>query len=109
MKDKPVYTKQDLHLETARISWPELELHFARGVLIKVAFELDLVAVATCFANDDKDSVERWTAAAQLGPVDIPTAKHWSTESCELWAVVVAPWVLVQENLSTKSVDKSVD
>lgn len=109
MKEKPACTKQDLHLETARISWPELELHFARGVLIRVAAELDLVEVATCFANDDKDPVECWTAAAQLGPLDIPTAKQWSTGTCELWAVVVAPWVLVQENLSTKSVDKSVD
>ena len=32
-----------LNLETAQLGWPELERHFARGDVIKVAIGVDLV------------------------------------------------------------------
>jgi hypothetical protein len=91
------YTRQDLHTQTARISWQELERHFARGVVICVAAALDLVAVATAFANDDRPTVERWLAAGQVQHLDVQTAKGWAAGEPELWAVVAAPWVIVQE------------
>ncbi len=93
------YTAQDLHTETARISWSELEMHFARGVAIRVDSELDLVEVAVSFANDSKQSVEHWTNAGQLELLPIDIAKDWNIRNPELWAVVVAPWVLVQERV----------
>lgn len=91
------YTLQELHTQTARISWQELERHFARGVVICVAGALDLVAVATAFANDDRVAVERWLASGQVRHLDVQTAKDWATGDPELWAVVTAPWVIVQE------------
>ena len=90
---------QELHAETARVQWQELEVHFARGVVIHVASELDLVKVAVDIANDDKPAVERWIAAGQVEHLDTETAKDWSERDPELWAVVVAPWVVVQERL----------
>jgi hypothetical protein len=91
------YTPQDLHAQTAPIAWQELEKHFARGVVVRVDSDLDLVEVATCFANDDKPAAEQWIAAGQVQHLDMQTAKDWAARDPELWAVVVAPWVIVQE------------
>lgn len=91
------YRLQDLHAETARITWRELERHFARGVVVRVAPELDLVEVATCLANDDKAAVQDWISARQVEHLDTETARRWADSEPELWAVVVAPWVVVQE------------
>ena len=91
------YSKAELHLETARVYWQELETHFARGVVIRVDSDLDLVEVATCLANDDKPAVEQWINAGKVQHLEMHVAKDWSARAPELWAVVVAPWVVVQE------------
>ena len=95
-----IHTAQELHAETARICWQELEVHFARGVVIRVASDLDLVEVAVGFANDDKPAVERWITAGQVEHLGMETARDWNERNPELWAVVVAPWVVVQERVS---------
>ncbi|MEN8761196.1 MAG: DUF2288 family protein [Thiogranum sp.] len=91
------YSRQDLHLETARINWQELETHFARGVVIRVDSDLDLLEVARCFANDDKPAVEDWINNGKVQHLGMQEAKDWGGRDPELWAVVVAPWVVVQE------------
>jgi len=91
------YAVSDLYQETARVHWPELEPHFARAVVIRVASELDLIEVATCFANDDKAAVDRWIGSGEIEHLSTDTAKDWSGRDPELWSVVVAPWVVVQE------------
>jgi len=87
----------DLHEETARIRWQELETHFARGVVIRIAGDLDLVDVATRLANDDKATVAEWIGSGQIEHLGTEVAKDWSGRDPELWCVVVAPWVVVQE------------
>ena len=84
-------TRGDLHQDTARVYWQELETHFARGVVIRVASELDLVEVATCFANDDNAVIEKWVESGQIEHLSTETAKDWSGGNPELWGVVVAP------------------
>ncbi len=91
------YSPTELNQQTARIAWPELERHFARGVVIEIDAGLDLVEVATSFANDEQAVVQQWLAAGQLQPLGTDTARRWSGGDAALWAVVVAPWVLVQE------------
>lgn len=85
-----------LVLETASIHWSELQTHFAAGRLLAVAADLDLVDVAMGLAKDDKPKVEAWLRAGQLGSVEPPQAQAWYDKNQEFWAVVVAPWVLVQ-------------
>lgn len=93
----PLHTR--MNLETARIAWPELERHFAGGKVILVAPELDLVDVATCIVQDNSDQVKNWMDAQQVSQLSNDVAKRWVREQPEnLWAVVVAPWVLVQEH-----------
>jgi hypothetical protein len=88
--------KVKLNTETGRISWQELLPHFARGVVIRVAGELDLVEVASRFAADDKGQVTTWLTSGEVARASDQDAREWNQASPEFWAVVVAPWVLVQ-------------
>ncbi|QHE90469.1 DUF2288 domain-containing protein [Pandoraea fibrosis] len=83
--------------ETAKIDWKDLESFFARGVLLYVAPGVDLVSVAEAVANDDKDTVSQWLSSGMVQRMQAEHANDYATRTPELWAVVVAPWVLVQE------------
>ncbi|MFC0709141.1 DUF2288 domain-containing protein [Azorhizophilus paspali] len=91
----PLYVK--LLGETARIGWAELQPFFARGALLWVAAEVDLVAVALAVAEDDRASVAAWLGGGQLAKLEESRAENLLERDPPLWAVVVAPWVLVQE------------
>lgn len=95
MSENNLYFK--LMNETANITWPELEPFFARGALLWVAGSMDLIAAAQAVAEDNKSQVALWIDQQQLKPIASEQAQDWQTRSPELWAVVVAPWVLVQE------------
>ena len=86
-----------LNGETGRIDWPALQPWFAKGDTLQVAKGVDLVAVATALAADDAAAVKGWLDAGQLGPVSAEQASAWFEASAEVWAVVVLPWILVQE------------
>lgn len=86
-----------LNGQTAQLTWPELERHFARGIVIKVSNELDLIEVAAHMVKDDKKAMARWTQSSQVDPVNEQDAKDWHQRQPVFWSVVVAPWVLIQE------------
>ncbi len=86
-----------LNLETAQMSWKDLERFFASGVLISVGRELDLVDVAVCIANDDKEAVASWLKVGSIRKVSDAEAAAWNEKETLLWTVVVKPWILVQE------------
>jgi hypothetical protein len=86
-----------LHAQTAKLEWPELARHFARGVVVKIDPQLDLVRVAVAVVSDDKRAVSDWMASGQLQHADDADARRWTEQSTVFWAVVAAPWVLVQE------------
>lgn len=86
-----------LNLETARLHWPELERHFARGVVIRVASGMDLLEVALGVAENRTGQVQEWLANGSISRADMPDAEDWHSRQPTFWAVVVAPWVLVQE------------
>lgn len=91
----PLYAK--LLSETARISWQELQPFFARGALLKVAMGEDLVAIAAALAEDDRTRVAAWLDGGQLCKVEAEQAQDFLVRDPQLWAVVVAPWVVIQE------------
>ncbi len=95
--------RQQLNGETAVIGWPELQRHFARGVLIKVAPGADLVDVAAHIAADDRGGVAEWLAQGVVTPASTEDAIAWQARQASFWAVVTAPWVLVQEILQDYS------
>ena len=83
--------------ESAKISWQELQPFFARGALLWVDPQADLVAVAEALATDDKASVTAWLTSGQLAKVEAALAEDLLARDPDLWAVVVAPWVVIQE------------
>jgi len=86
-----------LNKETARLSWKELEPHFARGSVIRVKKGMDLIKVAAVIAKDDKNSLKLWMDAGDVGNASTDEAKHWAACESDFWAVVIAPFVIVQE------------
>jgi hypothetical protein len=83
--------------ETAKIDWQDLERFFAQGKLLSVARDLDLVSVAEAVASDDTQRVTQWVSAGLIERMQAATAADYSARNPELWAVVVSPWVCVQE------------
>ncbi|MHA7817398.1 MAG: DUF2288 domain-containing protein [Pseudohaliea sp.] len=82
--------------QTARIPWEDLAVHFAGGRVIRVAPALDLVEVAVQLGLDNVARFQAWTEAGEVRPATDDDARDWEATGATLWAVVAAPWVLVQ-------------
>lgn len=89
--------KQKMNLETSLIPWCELQRFFANGTTIYVSENLDLLDVAFQFTKDNAGQVDRWLQQHKIGKVTDQQALRWHEAEAEVWAVVVKPWVLVQE------------
>jgi hypothetical protein len=88
-----------LNAQTARISWPELARHFARGRLLVLANGQDLTAVAAKMVRDEAGEFEQHLSRNQVRFASDHDAIDWQSRQPEFWAVVVAPWVMIQEVL----------
>ncbi len=86
-----------LNAQTGRISWTELQRHFAAGVVLVVASDLDLIDVAARVIEDSREQVKDWMEAGRLARAETAHARAWEAAQAEFWTVVAAPWVLVQE------------
>lgn len=89
--------RQKINLETGQLSWTELQKYFAKGNVIVVQPDLDLIDVAARFAADDKDSVAQWIENEAIKRALDDDARQWQARNSDFWTVVVAPWILVQE------------
>jgi hypothetical protein len=93
----PAVVRQKLNQDTAKIKWGALHEHQLIECVIAVSADLDLIDVAYEFTFDNHDQVKAWMEQELIMKVSDEQAQQWKTEDRELWAVVVAPWVLVQE------------
>jgi hypothetical protein len=84
--------------ETARMPWTELLKHFATGNVVWVANSLDLVDVAVRISHDDKANITQWMNSGLLAKVSDEQAQGWLEANAQLWAVVVSPFVLIQQD-----------
>ncbi len=88
---------QKLHSETALMHWVDLQRFFAQGKVLHVDKTLNLVETAVLFADDDARSLEPLITSEQVMAPSNDKARAWFEANVELWTVVVAPYVLVQE------------
>ncbi|WP_019677483.1 DUF2288 domain-containing protein [Arsukibacterium perlucidum] len=95
--ENPELIKAKIISETARINWPQLQKFYAAGSVITVSSGHDLVEVAFAFSADDKAKVADWLAAGAVARTTEQQAQQWFDNNTELWAVVISPWVLVQD------------
>lgn len=86
-----------LEQEAGPIRWGELMPHFARGVVIRVAPELDLIEVARAFRDDATHEVGEWLSSGQVARASDEDARRWTENDPMFTAIVAAPWVLAQE------------
>lgn len=93
----PQLLRAKINHETAQIPWKELQRFFASGKTLYVEANLDLVEVAFAFHQDDAKQVEQWLNSEQVLAVSTEQAKAWNDEDRSVWAVVVKPWVLIQD------------
>ena len=90
-------SREKMNLETSRIAWKELQRFFACGRAIAVSSELDLIDVADQFAKDNKVKVGQWMREDRVGKVTDHQALDWFEKDALVWAIVVKPWILVQD------------
>lgn len=90
-------SKQQLNTETSKISWHELQRFFASGLAIDVSSKIDLLEVAFEFSQDNKVKVEQWLKTGVVAAVSDQKALQWYENDQVVWAIVIKPWVLVQE------------
>lgn len=95
--DREALLRREFLGQTARIPWRDLQTYYAHGAVIRVGPDLDLVEVAVQLGLDNKARFETWTGAGQVAPVSEAEALAWFEVEATLWAVVAAPWVLVQQ------------
>ena len=87
-----------LNLETAQITWKELEPYFAGGKVVSVDKSLDLLVVAEQIVADNAALMKEWMDSDKVGQVSDNQAAQWSEQNSVLWAVVIKPWILVQSS-----------
>ncbi len=85
------------HSQTAKIPWRELQVHYAGGNVVGVSSDLDLVDVAVQLGLDNTQAFEAWIAQGAVQAVRDEQALAWIERDAQVWAVVAAPWILVQE------------
>lgn len=95
-KNDPEQLAAYFNSETAKISWSELERFYAQGVVLHVKHPLDLVDVAVKLAQDDAATFSNWIEKNQVGRMADDVAAELYASQEDVWAVVAAPWVLVQ-------------
>jgi hypothetical protein len=89
--------EQELCKETAKVKWSEIEPFFANGSLVTVDNSLDLIKVAVAITENNSDQFKTWMSAELVLNTTDDMAIKWQQSDLSLWAVVVKPWVLVQE------------
>jgi len=95
--DQETILRAKVNMETSRIHWKELQRFFAGGAAIVVSPTLDLVEVAYQMHSDNKIQFAAWLASGEIAKVSDEQAAAWLAADLEVWAVVVSPWVLIQE------------
>jgi len=48
-------------------------------------------------SHDDKTTVEAWLTQGLIARAEVDDAFAWHAQQSQFWAVVAAPWVLIQE------------
>ena len=94
--------EERLNQETGVIDWSELARHFARGVVINVSAQVDLIDAAICLIEDDAQKLEAWADEGKVRRASDDDARDWVKREPQFWCVVSAPWVLVQEKRHAK-------
>ena len=88
---------KELQGECAPVFYKEIEKFFAKGMLVLVSNELDIIDVALAIQADKSKQVKKWIDSEKVIRVNDTQAIQWSQSNEPLMAITAVPWVLVQE------------
>lgn len=94
--EKPEEILSRLNSETSKTFWIELLSFFAKGMVIHVSHNLDLIEVVYQLSKDNKKQIEEWMENKLISKVTDELATTWHENNMLVWTVVIKPWVLVQ-------------
>jgi len=84
-------------LEVQSVTWDALAPHAARGALLVVAPNLELMDVAEKIARDDASAVGAWIAGGRIYKPSAEMIQQWEAEENVLFSfAIVQPYVLCQ-------------
>ena len=89
--------RNQLQQECAPIFFHEIEQFFAKGMLILIAMDLDIIDVALIIQGDNTRQLQQLIKQKKVTRAHDEHAIKWSEQPTQLLAITVAPWVLVQE------------
>ncbi len=89
--------KEILNLETGKLAWSDLERFFARGIVVYVDKNQDLVEIGTALAKDQATKISELLGAKKIKKPENEQVILWHKKRQVFWVVVVAPWVVIQE------------
>ncbi len=87
---------EKLNFETALISWNELQLSFAQGKLLIVDTSIDLIETASLIAENSAKEMQKLIKRNKVAFASVDWVKKYCNDKTELWAVVIAPYVVAQ-------------
>lgn len=87
---------REFNASAAKIAWRELERYHAAGLVRVLSAGQDLINVACDLAEDRAEVVQALIEQGELQAPGDEQAQDWHDTNPSLWALVVAPWVLVQ-------------
>ncbi len=89
--------REKIRAEIMAASWADLVYQFARGGLVLVHAELDLLEVATAVAADDRAQVEGWLSSGAVARATAQDALAFQqAPAARFQFVIVQPWVIAQ-------------
>jgi hypothetical protein len=79
------------------VSWSYLLPHFKTGSLLFIATNLDIKTVGEALSQDDVEAVKAWRKSGDLLNPSQPHADYWADQEFTFRALVVSPFVLMQQ------------
>lgn len=79
------------------VTWDYVRPHFEKGVVLWIDLSLDLQEVGKAIAADDKKSVQAWQKTGDLIVPSDPHDDHWTKIEARFNAVVVQPFIVIQD------------
>jgi hypothetical protein len=83
--------------EIAPVPWQDLQVVYARGIVILASRQLDLVEITFEISKNNTELVNQWMDEGMLSVVQDEQALKWFENKTELLTSIIKPWVLIQE------------
>ena len=82
---------------TGEVTWKYLKSHFEAGALVYIDQALSITEVGEAFTSDDAARVKEWRGKGDIVTPSAPHAEYWEQSGTVFRALVVSPFVLIQE------------